>query len=66
MMTLHASILEHDGQKAFAVLPYEEFVKVQEILDDYEDLFTLRQAKDREGHLPTVPLNKAKRLLGIS
>jgi len=27
MVTLHPSILEHDGKKAFAVLPYEEFVK---------------------------------------
>jgi hypothetical protein len=66
MMTLHPNILERDGQKAFAVLPYEEFVKVQEVLDDYEDLMTLRQAKDREGDAPTVSLSDAKQVLGIS
>ena len=66
MVTLHPNILEHDGQKAFAVLPYEEFLKVQEILEDYEDLMTLREAKDREGHAPTVSLSDAKQLLGIS
>ncbi len=66
MMTLHPNILERDGQKAFAVLPYEEFVKVQEVLDDYEDLVTLRQAKDLEGHAPTVSLRDAKQVLGIS
>lgn len=66
MMTLHPNILERDGQKAFAVLPYEEFVKVQEALGDYEDLMTLRQAKDHEGHAPTVPLSHAKQLFGIS
>ncbi|MCP4402466.1 MAG: type II toxin-antitoxin system Phd/YefM family antitoxin [bacterium] len=66
MMTLHPNILERDGQKAFVVLPYEEFVKVQEVLEDYEDLVTLRHAKDREGHAPTVSLHDAKQLLGIS
>ncbi len=66
MMTLHPNILERDGQKAFAVLPYEEFVKVQEVLDDYEDLVTLRHAKDHEAHAPTVSLSDAKQLLGVS
>lgn len=66
MITLHPNILERDGQKAFAVLPYEEFTKIQEILEDYEDLIALRRAKTREGHAPTVLLHDAKRLLGLS
>ena len=66
MITLHPNILERDGQKAFAVLPYEEFIKIQEILEDYEDLITLRQAKNREGHAPAVSLHDAKHLLGLS
>lgn len=66
MMTLHPNILERDGQKAFAVLPYEEFVKVQDVLEDYEDLVALRQAKDLEGHASTLSLSDAKQLLGIS
>ncbi len=66
MMRLHPNILERDGQKAFAVLPYEEFPKVQEVLEDYEDLITLRHAKDREGYAPTISLSDARQLLGIS
>ena len=38
MLTLHPSILERDGKKAFAVLPYEEFLTIQEALNDFEDL----------------------------
>lgn len=66
MVTLHPNILERDGQKAFAILPYEEFVKVQEALEDYDDLMTLRQAKDHEEHAPAISLDDAKQLLGLS
>jgi hypothetical protein len=38
MIELHPQIIEKDGKKEFAVLPYDEFVKVQEELEDYEDL----------------------------
>ena len=44
-MTIHPQILEKDGKKEFAVLPYEEFLRLQEELEDYEDLRTLRQEK---------------------
>ncbi|VEN75223.1 Prevent-host-death family protein [Candidatus Desulfarcum epimagneticum] len=66
MAPLHPNILEHDGQKAFVVLPYEEFLKLQEILDDYQDLAALRQAKEDEGSAPAVSLNDAKKQLGVS
>jgi hypothetical protein len=39
MIQLHPKFLTQDGQKV-AILPYDEFLKVQEILED------LRQAKD--------------------
>jgi len=45
MLSLHPNILEKDGKKAFAILSYDEFVKIQEILEDYEDLINLRKAK---------------------
>ena len=32
MVTIHPSILERDGKKAFVVLPYEEFVIIEEEL----------------------------------
>ena len=45
MLKLHPEILVKDGKKQFAVLPYEEFLAVQERLADAEDLFELRDAK---------------------
>ena len=65
-MTLHAEILEKDGKKQFAILPYEEFVALQERLDDLEDLVALRKAKRAEGKKRTIPLAEAKRKLGLS
>ena len=45
MMTLHPEILSKNGKKQFAILPYEEFVVLQERLADAEDLLELRKAK---------------------
>lgn len=66
MIALHPHILERDGKKAFAVLPYEEFLTLQEVVTDYDDLKALREAKVKEGHVPTIPLNEAKKLLGVA
>ena len=38
MLKLQAEILVKNGKKQFAVLPYEEFVAVQERLADADDL----------------------------
>lgn len=53
---LHPEILSKNGRKEFAVLPYEEFIALQEWLADVEDLLDLRSAKDAEHDAPTVPL----------
>ena len=42
MIEVHPNILERDGKKEFAVLPYEEFESLMEALSDYEDLRDLR------------------------
>ena len=44
MVTLHAQIIKKNGKKDYVVLPYEEFLKVQEELEDYDDLRSLREA----------------------
>lgn len=44
-MSIHPQIIEKEGKKEFVVLPYEEFVLIQEALDDYEDLRMLREEK---------------------
>lgn len=65
MFTLHPNILERDGQKAFAVLPYEEFQKLQEELEDFEDLKDLRAAKAEEASAATTPLSSVRQELNI-
>ena len=61
MVTLHAQIIKKNGKKEYAVLPYEEFLKVREELDDYEDLRCLREAKDAEKDAPTVRMTQLRK-----
>ena len=52
-MSIHPQILEKDGEKAFVVLPYEEFIHIQSELEDYDDLRTLREEKAASSDEPT-------------
>ena len=61
MLKLHPEILGKNGQKQFAVLPYEEFLAVQERLADADDLLELRKAKRVEGKKKSSPLATVKR-----
>lgn len=65
MIAIHPSILEKDGIKEFAVLPYNEFLKIREELEDYEDLKLLRQAKSEEASSPSISLREAKSIYKI-
>jgi len=64
-MILKPQILEKDGEKQFVVLPYEQFLEVQEALDDLEDIRSLREAKEAERDEPTVPLAEVKKSLAL-
>ena len=64
-LKLHPEILRKDGKEQFVVLPWEEFVELQERLEDAEDVLELRKAKQEHGSAPTVPLDEAKRQLGL-
>jgi PHD/YefM family antitoxin component YafN of YafNO toxin-antitoxin module len=44
-MSIHPQIIEKDGRKEFVVLPYEEFLQIQEALEDLEDLRVLREER---------------------
>jgi len=47
MIELHPEILEKDGKKEFVILPYEEFLAIQQALADVEDLAALRPQKKK-------------------
>ncbi len=61
MVTLHAQIIKKNGKKDYVVLPYEEFLKVQEELEDYDDLRSLREAKEAEKDAPTIGMAEMKK-----
>jgi hypothetical protein len=65
MLTLHPDILVKKGKKQFAVLPYEEFLALQERLAEAEDLLELRKAKRVEGRNRSISLSEVKRQLGV-
>ena len=64
MIELHPEILEKDGQPEFAVLPYEEFRAVKELLMDYDDLRDLRAAKSEEAGAPVMSLHEVSKRYG--
>ena len=65
MITLHQNILEKNGKKEFAVIPYDEFLEVKEELEDYDHLKALREAKAKEGDAKTVSFENTKNFLSI-
>jgi len=65
MLNLHPEILVKNGKREFVVLPYEEFLAIQERLADADDLMELRKAKRLEGKKRTIPLAKSKEKLGL-
>jgi len=65
MVTMHPQILKKDGKKEYAILPFDEFVQIQETLQDYEDLKVLRTAISKEKSVKGATLSEAKRKLGI-
>jgi hypothetical protein len=65
MIELHPEFLKKNGKCEFAVLPYEEYEALQEMLEDYRDLLDLRAAMEKESCEPSVPLNEVKEQLGL-
>ena len=42
---MKAQIIEKNGKKEFAIIPYKDFLRMQEDLEGYSDLRDLRRAK---------------------
>jgi PHD/YefM family antitoxin component YafN of YafNO toxin-antitoxin module len=58
--TLNIQIIKKNGKKEYVIIPYKEFLKVQEELDDYHNLRDLREAKENEGYSPSVSIDEVK------
>ena len=55
---MKAQIIKKDGKKEFVVIPYDDFVKIQEALEDYEDLKELRKAKEASRGEKPIPFDQ--------
>jgi hypothetical protein len=62
---LHPEFLTKNGEKQFAVLPYQEYVALQEWLEDAEDLLDLRAAKKEDANTMTIGLSDLEKEFGI-
>lgn len=65
MLTLHPKIISEDDDQKFVVLPYNEWLIVQEMLEDAQDLADLRAAKAEDTDEPNIPFAEVKRQLNI-
>jgi PHD/YefM family antitoxin component YafN of YafNO toxin-antitoxin module len=64
MAIVHAQIIKKNGKKEYVVLPYEEFLRIQEELEDYQDLRCLREAKEKEKDAMTIGMVELKKKIG--
>ena len=58
-----STIVKKNGKNQFVVIPYKDFLEMQERLRDADDLLELRKAKRTEGKKRSVPLSHVKRML---
>ena len=65
MISINPQVLKKNGKKEFVILPYEDFLKLQEELLCYDDLRILREAKKEEQNAPSVSFEEAKKILNI-
>ncbi len=61
MIELHPNFLRKDGKEEFVVLPYDEFVAIQELLENAEDLLELQAAKKEEADAPLLSVEEVLR-----
>ncbi len=66
MIQFHPEFLKKNGRNEFVVLPYEEFVTMQELLEDAEDLLLLEHAKREDRGKPGVSLEEMMNRFGIT
>lgn len=58
MIRLRPQILHQNGKPQFAVIPYDDFLAIQEELEDAACLRILRKAQASEGKSANVSLNE--------
>ena len=63
---LHPEFLTKDGRREFAVLRYEEFVVLEEWLQDMSDLLEIRDGRKETQDEPNVTLDDMEKEFGLN
>ena len=62
---LHPEFLSKSGEKEYAIIPYGEFLQLNEWINDRLDLLDLDEAIRIEGTAPDIPLEEVERRYGV-
>ena len=62
-MEIKHQIIKKDDKNEFVVIPYSNFLKIQEMLNNYEDLLDLRKAKSESVNEPSIPFEEVEKLI---
>ncbi|HLL88665.1 MAG TPA: hypothetical protein VK324_05140 [Tepidisphaeraceae bacterium] len=65
MLKLHPAYLRKNGKEEFVVLPYDEFVALQELLEDARDLVELERVREASKGQPKLSLDEVADRLGL-
>ena len=65
MFNLNPKLITKNGKPMFAVIPYEQFLAIKEMLEDFQDLQDLRAAKQEEYNQPAIALSDVKQMLDL-
>ena len=65
MFNLNPKLITKNGKPMFAVIPYEQFLAIKEMLEDFQDLQDLRAANQEEYNQPAIALSDVKQMLGL-
>jgi len=63
---LHPEFLTKDGRREFAVLRYEEFVLLEEWLQDMSDLLEIRDGRKEIQDEPNITLEDMEKEFGLN
>jgi len=63
---MKTQIIEKHGKKEFAVIPYKDFLRMQEELEDYHDILELRKAKAEPKNQRGRPFDAVAAELGLT
>jgi hypothetical protein len=65
-MMLYPEYITRAGKKEYAVLPYEEFLALQEEIEQAEDILALRAVRQENANAPGISMDEMKQRLGLT